>query len=76
MLTERGGHLWHVPSLGHKHTLGTFQDVLENKAGILKVPIFNMQDVKVNEDGLLDLGNLTPQSQSLDIHNQTNVYIW
>ena len=25
---------------------------------------------------VLDLGNLAPQSQSLDIHNQTNVYIW
>jgi hypothetical protein len=25
---------------------------------------------------MLDLGNLAPQSQSLDTHNQTNVYIY
>jgi hypothetical protein len=63
VLAERGGRVWHVPSLGRKNALGTYQDVLEHKSGILKVPVFNMQEVKISdEDGCMSVDVLVNPS--------------
>jgi hypothetical protein len=51
----RGGRLLLCQDLGRTTALGTFEEILEDKARVLQMEKMNMRRVEVNSEGIMDL---------------------